>query len=116
MSILTVELQALTFMRRPSNSNRFARLIHQFHCHDRFRYPFRRSRARWRPLNSIDRRVAGVLGEKAKTTPDTYPMSLNGIVAGCNQKSNRAPVVPARARPGGGIARPLARIRRGDPC
>jgi len=52
---------------------------------------------RWRPLNSIDRRVLGVLGEKAKTTPDTYPMSLNAIVAGCNQKSNRSPVVQLEA-------------------
>jgi hypothetical protein len=48
---------------------------------------------RWRPLNSIDRRVLGVLGEKAKTTPDSYPMSLNGVVAGCNQKSNRSPLM-----------------------
>lgn len=48
---------------------------------------------RWRPLNSIDRRVLGVLAEKAKTTPDTYPMSLNGVVAGCNQKSNRSPLM-----------------------
>ncbi len=48
---------------------------------------------RWRPLNSIDRRVLGVLGEKAKTTPDAYPMTLNALVAGCNQKSNRAPVL-----------------------
>ncbi len=48
---------------------------------------------RWRPLNAIDRRVLGVLGEKAKTTPDVYPMSLNGVVTGCNQKSNRAPVL-----------------------
>ncbi len=48
---------------------------------------------RWRPLNSIDRRVLGVLGEKAKTTPDSYPMSLNGVVAGCSQKSNRSPVM-----------------------
>jgi uncharacterized protein YceH (UPF0502 family) len=48
---------------------------------------------RWRPLNSIDRRVLGVLGEKAKTTPDTYPMSLNGVVSACNQKSNRAPLM-----------------------
>jgi uncharacterized protein YceH (UPF0502 family) len=49
--------------------------------------------ARWRPLNSIDRRVLGTLGEKAKTTPDAYPMTLNALVAGCNQKSNRAPVL-----------------------
>jgi uncharacterized protein len=48
---------------------------------------------RWRPLSSIDRRVLGVLGEKAKTTPDAYPMTLNGVVAGCNQKSNRSPVL-----------------------
>lgn len=44
-------------------------------------------------MNSIDRRVLGVLGEKAKTTPDAYPMSLNGVVTGCNQKSNRSPVL-----------------------
>jgi uncharacterized protein YceH (UPF0502 family) len=33
------------------------------------------------------------LVEKAKTTPDVYPMSLNGICTGCNQKSNRAPLM-----------------------
>lgn len=49
--------------------------------------------SRWRPLAAIDRRVIGVLIEKAKTTPDAYPMSLNSIVAGCNQKSNRCPVM-----------------------
>jgi uncharacterized protein len=48
---------------------------------------------RWQPLGTIDRRVAGVLAEKAKTTPDTYPMSLNAICTGCNQKSNRAPLM-----------------------
>jgi len=48
---------------------------------------------RWRPLNSTQRRVLGVLGEKAKTTPDVYPMSLNGVVTGSNQKSNRDPVL-----------------------
>ncbi|MGW8257004.1 MAG: DUF480 domain-containing protein, partial [Thermoguttaceae bacterium] len=37
--------------------------------------------------------VAGVLVEKAKTTPDVYPMSVNAIRAGCNQKSNRAPLM-----------------------
>jgi uncharacterized protein YceH (UPF0502 family) len=35
----------------------------------------------------------GVLVEKAKTTPETYPLSLNALVTGCNQKSNRSPVV-----------------------
>ena len=48
---------------------------------------------RWRPLPALDRRVAGVLVEKAKTTPDAYPMSVNALVAGCNQKSNRAPLM-----------------------
>jgi uncharacterized protein len=48
---------------------------------------------RWQILNSMDRRVLGVLAEKAKTTPDVYPMSLNGICTGANQKSNRDPVM-----------------------
>jgi hypothetical protein len=42
-------------------------------------------------LPAIDRRVLGVLIEKGKTTPDQYPMSLNALTAGCNQKSNRYP-------------------------
>ena len=46
---------------------------------------------KWRPLNRIERRVVGVLIEKAKTTPDAYPMTLNSITTGCNQKSNRSP-------------------------
>jgi len=48
---------------------------------------------RWQPLEAIERRVAGVLAEKAKTTPDAYPMSLNAICTGCNQKSNRSPLM-----------------------
>ncbi len=47
----------------------------------------------WKPLNSRQRRVLGVLVEKAKTTPDAYPMTINGIVTGCNQKSNRDPLM-----------------------
>src|SRR2546423_7914311 len=46
----------------------------------------------WPVLDANERRVLGVLVEKAKTTPDSYPMSLNALVAGCNQKSNREPV------------------------
>jgi uncharacterized protein YceH (UPF0502 family) len=49
------------------------------------------SERKWQPLNSRQRRVFGVLIEKAKTTPDAYPMTINGLVAGCNQKSNREP-------------------------
>ena len=48
--------------------------------------------AAWVPLTPRERRVIGVLVEKAKTTPENYPMSLAAIVTGCNQKSNRDPV------------------------
>ncbi|HVX60726.1 MAG TPA: DUF480 domain-containing protein [Pirellulales bacterium] len=48
---------------------------------------------RWQPLPAIDRRVLGVLAEKAKTTPDAYPMSINGICTGANQKNNRYPLM-----------------------
>lgn len=43
------------------------------------------------PLSSVARRVLGVLVEKAKTTPDHYPLTLTGVIAGSNQKSNRDP-------------------------
>ncbi|NVJ62275.1 MAG: DUF480 domain-containing protein [Gammaproteobacteria bacterium] len=38
-------------------------------------------------------RVLGALIEKEQTTPDYYPMTVNGITAACNQKSNREPVM-----------------------
>lgn len=47
----------------------------------------------WAPLEAYERRVLGVLVEKAKTTPDSYPMTLNALRNGCNQKSNRFPQV-----------------------
>ena len=43
------------------------------------------------PLEAVQRRVLGVLVEKAKTTPDAYPLSLNALRTGSNQKSNRFP-------------------------
>ena len=46
----------------------------------------------WVPLSADERRVLGVLVEKAKTTPDVYPLTLAAIVTGCNQKSNRDPL------------------------
>ena len=46
-----------------------------------------------RALDADQRRVLGVLVEKAKTTPDAYPLSLNALRTGCNQKSNRFPQV-----------------------
>jgi uncharacterized protein YceH (UPF0502 family) len=45
-----------------------------------------------RSLDAMQRRVLGVLIEKAKTTPGGYPMTINAIVTGCNQKSNRDPL------------------------
>jgi hypothetical protein len=47
----------------------------------------------WQPVGPIERRVLGVLAEKAKTTPDAYPLSLSALCSGCNQKSNRDPVM-----------------------
>lgn len=44
-------------------------------------------------LTPIQARIIGVLLEKEVTTPDQYPLSLNGITLGCNQKSNREPVM-----------------------
>lgn len=46
----------------------------------------------WPVLNTRERRVLGVLVEKQKTT-DTYPLTLNSLVTGCNQKSNRDPIL-----------------------
>jgi uncharacterized protein YceH (UPF0502 family) len=46
----------------------------------------------WVPLNARERRVLGVLVEKAKTTPEYYPLTVAAIVTGSNQKSNRDPV------------------------
>ena len=48
-----------------------------------------------RHLTPLEARVLGVLVEKQATVPDTYPLSLNALVAGCNQKTARAPVIDA---------------------
>jgi uncharacterized protein YceH (UPF0502 family) len=45
------------------------------------------------PLQKAEARVLGVLIEKSLTTPDGYPLSLNALVNGCNQKSNRDPMM-----------------------
>src|SRR5262245_32614611 len=47
----------------------------------------------WKPLSAEQRRVLGVLIEKAKTTPAGYPMTVNAVVLGCNQKNNREPLM-----------------------
>jgi uncharacterized protein YceH (UPF0502 family) len=49
--------------------------------------------AAWPVLNLSERRILGVLVEKAKTTPDAYPLSINALVTGSNQKSNREPLL-----------------------
>ena len=48
-----------------------------------------------RLLSPLEARVLGVLVEKQHTVPDTYPMSLNALVGGCNQKTARNPVIEA---------------------
>lgn len=48
-----------------------------------------------RSLTPLEARVLGVLIEKQVTVPDTYPLSVNALVAGCNQKTARQPVIEA---------------------
>ena len=48
-----------------------------------------------RPLSLLEARVLGVLVEKAHTVPDSYPLSLNALTLGCNQKTARDPVLSA---------------------
>lgn len=44
-------------------------------------------------LSAEEQRILGSLIEKSRTTPDYYPMSLNGLQAACNQKTSRFPIV-----------------------
>ena len=46
-------------------------------------------------LSFLETRVLGVLAEKERTVPDTYPLTLNALVSGCNQKTSRDPVISA---------------------
>ena len=46
-------------------------------------------------LSFLEARVLGVLAEKQRTVPDSYPLTLNALVSGCNQKSSREPVIEA---------------------
>ena len=46
-------------------------------------------------LSLLETRVLGTLVEKQHTVPDTYPLTLNALVSGCNQKTSRAPVMEA---------------------
>src|SRR5881275_1034902 len=46
-----------------------------------------------RELDAVELRVLGTLMEKQLSTPEYYPLTLNALVAACNQKSNREPVM-----------------------
>jgi uncharacterized protein len=46
-----------------------------------------------RPLTPVEARVLGALMEKARTVPDSYPLTLNALSSACNQKSSREPVM-----------------------
>lgn len=49
------------------------------------------------PLSPLEARVLGCLIEKEFTTPDVYPLSLNGVVTACNQRNNREPLLSVTA-------------------
>jgi uncharacterized protein YceH (UPF0502 family) len=44
-------------------------------------------------LSPTEARILGVLIEKSKTTPDAYPLTVNSLTSGCNQKTSREPVM-----------------------
>ena len=46
-----------------------------------------------RSLSPVEARVLGTLMEKARTVPDSYPLTLNMVVSGCNQKTSRDPLM-----------------------
>lgn len=62
-----------------------------------------------RQLDAIEIRVLGVLLEKEQTTPEICPMTVNAIVAGCNQKTNREPVMELTE---GQVVEALERLRQ----
>lgn len=44
-------------------------------------------------LSPVQVRILGCMLEKERTTPDSYPLTMNGLLSACNQTSNRFPVV-----------------------
>lgn len=50
------------------------------------------------PLSALEARVLGCLIEKEFATPDIYPLTLNSLIAACNQRSNRSPVLAVESR------------------
>ena len=60
-------------------------------------------------LSALEARIIGSLIEKAITTPDQYPLSLNALTSACNQKSNRDPVMALEEA---GVQRIVDRLAR----
>lgn len=60
-------------------------------------------------LDATEARILGVLIEKETTTPDQYPLSLNALASGCNQRSNRDPVLELSDSE---VAAAIERLRR----
>lgn len=60
-------------------------------------------------MDATEIRILGTLLEKEQTTPDYYPMTVNALLAGCNQKSNRDPVTTI---PEGDVWDALDRLRK----
>jgi uncharacterized protein YceH (UPF0502 family) len=58
-------------------------------------------------LNELEARVLGCLMEKQMTTPDYYPLTLNALVAACNQKSSRTPAMNLQQRQVGAVVTTL---------
>ena len=80
-----------------------------------------------RPLSMLEARALGVLVEKALTVPDSYPLSLNALTLGCNQKTARDPVMSVSdatapttptgtAPPGAAGSLRTRRLSRSCPC
>ncbi len=61
------------------------------------------------PLDPIEARILGVLIEKELTTPDQYPLTLHALTSGCNQRSNRDPVLELSES---AVAEGIERLRR----
>lgn len=62
-------------------------------------------------VDPLEARIIGVLVEKEMTTPDVYPLTLAGVVAGCNQSTNRDPVMRVDE---GEVERALVRLHDRD--
>lgn len=65
--------------------------------------------ARTRKMDDVEVRVIGALLEKEQTTPDQYPLSLNAVLAACNQATNREPVMKLSEED---VSAALDRLRR----